>query len=87
MLLSQREPVNVNLHYLFLSLMNNPSLPKSLEYYASQSVNTSWVVNIIPLCNLIASLQAVFDSLVSARLSFCHCIKRHFYISSIPWWQ
>lgn len=59
--LSQCEQVNVNLHYLSLSLMNSPSLPKSLEYYTSQSVSTSWVVNIITLCDLIASLQASFQ--------------------------
>ena len=74
--LSQREQVNVNLHYLSLSLMNSPSLPESLEYYTSQSVNTSRLVNIITLCNLIASLQASFNSLVPACLSSCHCIKQ-----------
>lgn len=74
--LSQREPVNVNLHYLSLSFMNSPSLPKSLEYYTSHSVNTSKVVNIIALCNLIASLRASFNYLVPACLSLCHDIKQ-----------
>lgn len=74
MLLSQQ--VNVSLHYLSLGLMNSPSLTKSLEYYTSQSVNTSWVANIIRLCNLIDSLHASFNSSVSARLPFCHCIKQ-----------
>lgn len=86
--LSLREQVNVNLHYLSLSLMNSPCLPKSLECYTSQSVNTSSVVNLIALCNLIASLPASFSSLVSACLSFCHFLKTaHFNISSVPWWQ
>lgn len=74
--LSVREQVNVNLHYLSLSFMNSPSFPRSLEYYTSHSVNTSKVVNIITLCNLITSLQASFNYLVPACLSFCHDIKQ-----------
>lgn len=56
------ERVNAELHYLSQSLMSRPRLTKSQEYYTSPSVNTSRLVNIIRLCNLIASPQAAFDS-------------------------
>lgn len=57
MLLSQCEQVNVILHYLSLRLMNSPYFQDLLEYYMSQSVNTTNVVYIITLRNLIVCLQ------------------------------
>lgn len=80
---SQCKHVNVNLHNLFQSLINSPSHTKAPEYYTSRSVNTSCVVDIITLCNLIASLHASFNSLASAHLLFCPCIA-NFIISSTP---
>lgn len=70
---AQWRQVNVILHYLSLSLMNTSSFSKSLQYYTSQSVNTS---KVITSCNSIASLRASFNSLVSVCPSSCHCIKQ-----------
>lgn len=68
--LSPLEQVNVNLHYSSLNLINSPGFPKSLECYLSQSVNTSYVVDIITSHNLVALFQASFHS----GLHACPCV-------------
>lgn len=58
--------------------MSRPRLAKSQEYYASPSVNTSRLVNIIRLCNLIASPHAAFDSRLPPSVTVLNSKLRYF---------
>lgn len=63
--------------------MNSAGWTASLEYSRSQSVHTSWLVNTIPFCHLIASLHASLASWASSSSVAALTRKLHHFLYAL----